>query len=158
MASSLSLLTRSHNNLLLNLTRCDRYFLFQPKRSTINRNSLIKVIAHFHFASCRTLNLYPSKGIVTMNTSFVRRQATSTANPVENLPKKVRTKPKKSSVDSMSPEAKRAYEIMGYTTIASTLGLVIYSGELYIILFYKFFRVFLTHNYKESHKSLLIVR
>ncbi|CAB4401569.1 unnamed protein product [Rhizophagus irregularis] len=121
MASSLLLLTRPHTNLLLSLT--------QPKRSTINRNSLIKVITLFRLPSYRTLSLFPAKTIVPMNTSFIRRQTTSATNPVENLPKKVRNKPKKSSVDSMSPEAKRAYEITGYIMFASTLGLVIYSGR-----------------------------
>lgn len=150
MASSLLLLTRPHTNLLLSLT--------QPKRSTINRNSLIKVITLFRLPSYRTLSLFPAKTIVPMNTSFIRRQTTSATNPVENLPKKVRNKPKKSSVDSMSPEAKRAYEITGYIMFASTLGLVIYSGELFNSFYFTNFLVFLTHNYKESHKSLLIVR
>lgn len=134
MASSLLLLTRPHTNLLLSLT--------QPKRSTINRNSLIKVIPHFRLPSYRTLSLFPAKSIVTMNTSFIRRQTTSATNPVENLPKKVRNKPKKSSVDSMSPEAKRAYEITGYIMFASTLGLVIYSGELFNSFYFTNFLVF----------------
>ncbi|GBC07744.1 hypothetical protein RclHR1_07670009 [Rhizophagus clarus] len=64
-----------------------------------------------------------------MNTNFARGQTTSVTNPVENLPKKSRNKPKKSSVDSMSPEAKRAYEAFSFTILASTIGLVIYSGR-----------------------------
>jgi ribosomal protein S19 len=67
-----------------------------------------------------------------MNPNFVRRQTTSATNSVENLPKKVRNKPKNSSVDKMSREAIIVSEIIGFTVIASTLGLVIYSGELYI--------------------------
>ncbi|RIA93219.1 HAD-like domain-containing protein [Glomus cerebriforme] len=126
MASSLLLLTRSRNNLLLSLTRRDRYFPFQSKR---NWNSLTKAIPQFRLASSRTLNSNSSKDTILMNMSVIRRQttsATNSPNPAENLPKKVRSKPKTSNVD---PETKKAIRRLTFISVVSGICFIIYSGR-----------------------------
>ncbi len=149
MISSFSKL-RSYN-ILSNLTRRDCSLLFQPKRS-IKWNSSAKVIncqhtfttkptysyisrvENFRLASFRTLTLNP----ITSKANFVRRQTTSTNFPpsptvdLSKKPKGSRVRPKSSSVDTMSPEAKRTVKILGYTSVMLGIGFIIYSGELYI--------------------------
>ena len=173
-----SFLTRPHAN-LLSLTYCNRYFLFQTKRHTINLKSLklipqkfqhatIKQSTYsytskaedFRLASFRVLNSNLSKDPIATNMNFVRRQTTAATNPpanppenpptnppkpAENLPKKVRSKPKSSSVDTLSPEAKRAVKIVSFTSVILGIGFIIYSGELYFSLI---FLHSLTRHYK----------